>query len=776
MVTSTTSTADSVQYFTFDGSSAEAISHVEEYIHPPTPSSIESDSSYKVNRSYEEQNKRYFTTKISHEHNVVSPFLWTAENPQVYTLVIAIKNTSDGMVIHTESCHVGFRSIDVTSGTLRVNNKLVLIRGVNMCEYDPYNGYNMSRRLMEADIKIMKRNNFNALRTPHAPSDPWLYELCTLYGLYVVDEANIETRGMKPYAGRLADDLRWEGAYMSRVCRMYERDKNHTSIVMWSLGNQSGYGLLHDKMAQWIRKRDCSRVVMYEPASYGPRSDADSGANISQNRVMATDILCPLNPKISDCIVLANRYSDLPLILCAYTHMQGGSGESMEDYWKAFHTYSRLQGGFVRDWLDEGLATVDYQGVPYWSVGGDYGQSSWKERFSLNGLNWPDRGLAHLAANTVGMWSSNNDSNSITKTDNPAASTSQAITHVYGLSPLEWEEVSTTMDTGLLRAISDDTIRINQAMAKPQLIEMKQCMKYFSCSIVRVDYSETVSNHSASDNGDAQPSRDVTPIKKGTTTASPIGDKINMSVKLVIKNLFDHIKDIQDVYSFDAILLCDGLIVQSVRIKDMTSCLVYSYVGKDEDQTQSAQEIDSRCSFSVNLTWKQGLRGVRGIAWQESLLLSPSTSDDINTATQSDNCNTKPLWRYVNHDTAWSIVVIARLAIHTSWAPINYPMGFVQTQCTLHKKSFKKSKTLKEKESMNNKSNKQKPISPERRISLTDENNSSTFRDRYIISIETLDVDTSRKIILLQAGMYDSGSHSLIIFYFIYYCYFYYYY
>ena len=131
-------------------------------------------------------------------------------------------------------------------------------------------GHYVTKALMEADIVLMKRHNFNAVRTSHYPHSPWLYELCTLYGLFVVDETNIETHGMKPYAGCLADDSAWEKAFMTRMKRMYERDKVHASIIGWSLGNEAGYGIVHDKMAAWIRAADHSRVLFYEPATYGP--------------------------------------------------------------------------------------------------------------------------------------------------------------------------------------------------------------------------------------------------------------------------------------------------------------------------------------------------------------------------------------------------------------------------------------------------------------------------------------------------------------------------
>ncbi len=375
----------------------------QEYVYPPSLSTVEANPLHDSSEGFREL--RGIST-VSHAHSIVNPMLWSAERPNIYTLVVSLRDTVEGFVIQAESCRVGFRTVGISNGTLLVNSKPILIRGVNISEYDPYAGFNYSKRLMEADLRIMKRHNFNAIRTYHSPADTWLYELCNLYGFYVVNEANIETRGMKPYAGKLADDPKWESAYFLRLKRAFGRDKNHPCIIAWSLGNQSGYGVVHDVMAQWIRSVDSSRIVMYEPASYGSRVTLDD----HHPKFMATDVLCPNNPKISDCIVLANRFPDYPLVLNSYTHMQGSSGDSMEDYWKAFYTYSRLQGGFIEDWLDDGLAAHNFHGDAFWSSGGDYGQSTTKERFSLNGLNWPDRGLGHQMINANSMWSCSNDS------------------------------------------------------------------------------------------------------------------------------------------------------------------------------------------------------------------------------------------------------------------------------------------------------------------------------------------------------------------------------
>ena len=367
-------------------------------------------------------------TKMFLELFFDSAVLWSPERPHVYTIVATLINACDGENIQSESCRLAFRSIDISNGLLRVNNRPVVIRGVNYHEHDPMRGHMVSSELMEADIKLMKRFNFNSIRTSHYPQPSWFYELCNVYGLYVVDESNIETHGMKPTASRLADDKEWKDAYMLRLSRMYYRDRTHPCIIAWSLGNEGGYGEIHDHMASWIRNMDPHRMVMYEPASYGPRSVVNSGnssgsgdqsANIYLNSTennekqkvdtiwctwdyfekpthttLATDILCPMYARINDAVKLANMYQDMPLLLCEYSHMMGNSGGNLSDYWDAFKMYSRLQGGFIWDWVDQGIAVTDGLNQLKWAYGGDFGETISDKNFCLNGLNFPDRGLS----------------------------------------------------------------------------------------------------------------------------------------------------------------------------------------------------------------------------------------------------------------------------------------------------------------------------------------------------------------------------------------------
>jgi beta-galactosidase len=315
-----------------------------------------------------------------------NPRKWTAETPNLYRCVVSLQDIQ-GNTVDAESYDIGFRKVEMIDGQLCVNGKPLLIRGVNRHEHHPENGHVVAESDMITDIKLMKQNNFNAVRTAHYPNHPRWYELCDELGLYVVDEANIETHGMYPM-GRLAADPQWAGAFMSRYAQMVERDKNHVSIIIWSLGNECGYGANHDAMYGWSKNFDPSRPVQYE----------GGGANTP-----ATDIICPMYarvdydledeavPKYSIKKWLSLPGETRPLILCEYAHAMGNSLGSFNDYWQAFKEYPRLQGGFIWDWVDQGLSKIDKNGVHYWAYGGDFGDTVNDRQFCINGLLFPDR-------------------------------------------------------------------------------------------------------------------------------------------------------------------------------------------------------------------------------------------------------------------------------------------------------------------------------------------------------------------------------------------------
>jgi beta-galactosidase len=318
--------------------------------------------------------------------SIENPRKWTAETPDLYRCVVSLQD-EQGNIVDVEGYDIGFRKVEMTDGQLCVNGKPLLIRGVNRHEHHPENGHAVTESDMIIDIKLMKQNNFNAVRTAHYPNHPRWYELCDELGLYVVDEANIETHGMFPM-GRLASDPQWAGAFMSRYTQMVERDKNHACIIIWSLGNECGHGANHDAMYGWSKSFDPSRPVQYE----------GGGANTT-----ATDIICPMYarvdsdqddkavPKYSIKKWLSLPGETRPLILCEYAHAMGNSLGSFDDYWQAFKEYPRLQGGFIWDWVDQGLSKTDETGKHYWAYGGDFGDTVNDRQFCINGLLFPDR-------------------------------------------------------------------------------------------------------------------------------------------------------------------------------------------------------------------------------------------------------------------------------------------------------------------------------------------------------------------------------------------------
>ena len=318
--------------------------------------------------------------------NVDRPALWSAEVPNLYRAVIQL-HTTDGVLIEAEACDVGFRKVSIENGLLLLNGKPLLIRGTNRHEHHPEHGQVIDPETMVQDILLMKQNNFNAVRCSHYPNHPLWYSLCDRYGLYVVDEANIETHGMVPMS-RLSDDPTWLPAMSQRVTRMVLRDRNHPSIIIWSLGNESGHGANHDALYRWIKSEDPSRPVQYE----------GGGANTA-----ATDIICPMYarvdqdqpfpavPKWSLKKWLSLPGEQRPLILCEYAHAMGNSLGGYAKYWQAFRQYPRLQGGFVWDWVDQSLIKYDDQGNPWSAYGGDFGDTPNDRQFCMDGLVFADR-------------------------------------------------------------------------------------------------------------------------------------------------------------------------------------------------------------------------------------------------------------------------------------------------------------------------------------------------------------------------------------------------
>ncbi|MBH2900198.1 beta-galactosidase [Serratia ureilytica] len=317
---------------------------------------------------------------------VERPALWSAETPALYRATVALLSP-EGEIIEVEAYDVGFRQVEISGGLLKLNGQPLLIRGVNRHEHHPRHGQVMDEATMRHDILLMKQHNFNAVRCSHYPNHPLWYRLCDRYGLYVVDEANIETHGMQPM-NRLADDPLWLPAMSERVTRMVQRDRNHPCIIIWSLGNESGHGANHDALYRWVKSQDPTRPVQYE----------GGGADTA-----ATDIICPMYarvdqdqpfpavPKWAIGKWIGLPEEPRPLILCEYAHAMGNSFGGFERYWRAFHAHPRLQGGFVWDWVDQALIKRDEHGQEFWAYGGDFGDTPNDRQFCLNGLVFADR-------------------------------------------------------------------------------------------------------------------------------------------------------------------------------------------------------------------------------------------------------------------------------------------------------------------------------------------------------------------------------------------------
>ena len=318
---------------------------------------------------------------------VAQPSLWSAETPDLYTCVVSLRDAS-GSVVEATSARFGFRRIEVRERELLINGRPVLIKGVNRHDFDERHGKTVSRERMIQDIRLLKQFNFNAVRCAHYPNDPLWYDLCDEYGLYVMDEANIEAHD---YYDSTCRDPRYAPAYLDRVLRMAQRDKNHACVFQWSLGNESGYGPNHGLAAGYLRALDPSRPIHYEGATRQAWGQGGVRYQANWNR-LATDTYGPMYPQVEDMIAWVKEVDDpRPYIPCEYSHAMGNSNGSLKEYWQAFKSVRGLQGGFIWDWVDQGLLKVGADGRAHWAYGGDFGEATHDFDFCLNGLVWPDR-------------------------------------------------------------------------------------------------------------------------------------------------------------------------------------------------------------------------------------------------------------------------------------------------------------------------------------------------------------------------------------------------
>ena len=320
-------------------------------------------------------------TTVQFKTRVQNVIPWSAEDPHLYLLQVTLTDPY-GKVVESFVQQVGFKRVEIKNGNLLLNGKAVMFRGVNRHEWDPVLGRSITEETMIKDIQLMKQHNINAVRTSHYPNQERWYELCNKYGLYVIDEANIEAHGMrfhKQKYGQITNHPDWKGQWLDRGKRMVERDKNQPSIILWSMGNEAGDGKNFESLYSWIKKRDPSRPVVYEPAGQETH----------------TDIVFPMYKDLEFISSYAETATDRPLILCEYAHAMGNSVGNLQDYWDTFERYAALQGGFIWDWVDQVIKKTDNTGYEYWAYGGDFGDEFIENdsNFCANGLIAADRSL-----------------------------------------------------------------------------------------------------------------------------------------------------------------------------------------------------------------------------------------------------------------------------------------------------------------------------------------------------------------------------------------------
>lgn len=313
--------------------------------------------------------------RIDFETVVDNPLLWSAETPNLYTLTIVLRG-ADGTEIETIPWRVGFKDVRIAGGELLVNGKPVYLKGVNRHEHDPDLGHYATSERMIQDILMMKRYNINAVRTSHYPNTPEWYSLCDEYGLYVWDEANVESHGYgSGQYQRVSNGPDFRQAHVERVSRMVERDKNHASAIVFSLGNESGIGDNLEAARKWVKKNYPDFVVAYEPMLG-----------------MHSDILCPMYTKPWEIPPMRKGIgARKPFIMVEYMHAMGNSVGDLQSYWELFEANKGMQGAFIWDWVDQGLRKRAADGTFFWAYGGDYGDKPTEGNFVCDGLVAPDR-------------------------------------------------------------------------------------------------------------------------------------------------------------------------------------------------------------------------------------------------------------------------------------------------------------------------------------------------------------------------------------------------
>lgn len=308
---------------------------------------------------------------------VSNPLKWTAETPNLYTLLISLKDEKNKTVEVTSS-KIGFRKIEIKNAQVLINGKKVYFKGVNLHEYNYKTGQVVNREVMMRNIQLMKELNINAVRTSHYPQPTLWYKLCDQYGIYLVDEANQESHGLGYGPSNVSNLPEWNATHMDRIKNVVERDKNHASVIFWSLGNESGNGKAFFDTYDWAKARDKSRPVQYEQAHQRDRN---------------TDIFCPMYPSWESMKRDAARDLEKPYIMCEYAHAMGNSMGNMQEYWDVMRSSKNMQGGFIWEWYNHGFPAKDDQGRFFWAYGGDLGGYNLVNdgNFCMDGMISPDQ-------------------------------------------------------------------------------------------------------------------------------------------------------------------------------------------------------------------------------------------------------------------------------------------------------------------------------------------------------------------------------------------------
>jgi beta-galactosidase len=333
------------------------------------------------------------------ETAVPNPDKWSDEEPNLYELALSLED-STGNILEVKSCKLGFRSIEFSkeNSKLLINGRLTYLYGVNRPDHHPTKGKALSREDIKQDVQTIKRFNFNCIRLSHYPSDPYLLDLCDEYGILVIDEANLETHGL---GGKLSNDAAWTGAYLERCSRMALRDKNHPSIIFWSLGNEAGRGPNHAAMAAWLHDFDITRPVHYEPAMGSPKEEgyidpsdprylkSNDHSHRIQNPVdqYYVDMISRMYPALYTAPLLASQDNGdtRPIFFCEYAHAMGNSVGNIKEFWDQWRNTKRVIGGCIWEFKDQGLLKKDSAGVEYYAYGGDFGEKYF-DNFTIKGL------------------------------------------------------------------------------------------------------------------------------------------------------------------------------------------------------------------------------------------------------------------------------------------------------------------------------------------------------------------------------------------------------